>query len=102
MFQDMDCMGASCIFYVKVGELNHLERSQSQLVTVDKAGIGTQTLQHDMIVSVSFQYYPGDFLRQTSADILLLEERPFYMEQTSDFGSRTLQFISINKPKPSD
>jgi len=61
----MDCMEASCVFYVKVGKLNHLERNQIGLVTVNKPGIVRLTVQHDMIVSVSFMYYLGDFLRQT-------------------------------------
>jgi hypothetical protein len=74
MLQDMDSMEVSCIFYVKVGELNHLERSQIWLVTVNKAEIVRLTVQHDMNVSVSFMYYARDLLRQTSADILSLEE----------------------------
>ena len=73
MLQGMDSMDASCIFYVKVGMLNHLEHSQIWLVTVNKAGIVRLTIQHDMIVSVSFMYYPGDYLRLTSADILSLK-----------------------------
>jgi len=54
MMQDMDSMEASCILYVKVGMLNHLEHSQIWLVTDTKAGIVMLTVQHDMIVSVSF------------------------------------------------
>jgi len=79
MLQDLDSMEASCVFYVKVGKLNHLERSQIWLVTVNKGGIVRLTVQHDMIVSVSYMYYPGDFLRQTSAGVLFLKESPIYI-----------------------
>ena len=79
MLQDLDSMEASCVFYIKVGKLNHLEHSQIWLVTVNKAGIVRLTVQHTMIFSVSFMYYPGDFLRQTSAVVRFLEECPIYI-----------------------
>jgi hypothetical protein len=79
MLQDIDSMEASCVFYVKVGKLNHIECNRIWLVTVNKSGIVRLTVQHDMIVSVSFMYYPGDFLRQTSADVLFLEQGPIYI-----------------------
>jgi hypothetical protein len=97
MLQDMDSMEASCVMYVKVGKLNHLERNQMWLVTVNKAGIVRLTIQHDMIVSVGFMYYPGDFLRQISADILFLKEGPIYLLQLCDFRSCTPQFLPVNK-----
>jgi len=93
MFQDMDRMEASCVFYVKVGMLNHLEHSQIWLVTINKVGTVSLTVQYDLIVIVSFMHYPGDILRQTSADILSLEENAIYIWQSCDFGCRTLQFI---------
>jgi hypothetical protein len=74
MVQDMDSMEASWVFYIKAAKLNHLEYCQISLVTVNKAGIVRLTVQPDMIVSVSFMYYPGDLLRQTSADVLFLNE----------------------------
>jgi hypothetical protein len=79
MLQDMDSVEVSCVCYVKVGMLNHLERNQIWLVTVNIAGIVRLTVQHEMIVSVSFMKYPRDFLRQTSADVLFLEEFPIYI-----------------------
>ena len=79
MLQDMDSMEASCVFYVKVGKLNHLERNQIWLVTVNKAEIVRLTMQQDMIVSVSFMYYRRDFLWQTSANVLFLQEAPIYI-----------------------
>jgi len=54
MLQVMDNMEASCVFYVKVGTFAHLEQSNISLVTVNKSGIVTLTVQHDMIVSVIF------------------------------------------------
>ena len=79
MLQDMDSMEASCIFYVKVGMLKHLEHREIRLVTVNKTRIVRQTGRHDLIVSVSVMYYPGDLLRQTSVDILSLKQFPIYL-----------------------
>ena len=76
MLQVMDNMEASCVFYVKVGMFTHLEQSKISHLTVNKSGIVTLTVQHDMIVSVSFMLYPGDYLRQTSADDRSLELYP--------------------------
>jgi len=79
MLKDMDSIKTSCVFYVKVGMLNHPEHSQMRLVTVIIVGIVRLTVQHDLIVSVSFMYYPGDFLRHTPVDVLSLEECPIYI-----------------------
>jgi len=65
MLQDMENMEASCVFYVKVGMFTHLEQSKISLLTVNKLGIVRLTVQHDMIVSVIFMKYPGDYLRPT-------------------------------------
>jgi len=73
MLQDMDNMEASCVFYVKVGMFTHLEQSEISLLTVNELRIVGLTVQHDLIVSVSFISYPGDYLRQTPADVLSLE-----------------------------
>jgi len=54
MLQVMDNMEASCVFYVKVGTCTHLEQCKISLLTVNKSGIVTLTVQHDMIVSVIF------------------------------------------------
>jgi len=54
MLQVMDTMEASCVFYVKVGTFTHLEQSKISLLTVNKSGIVTLTVQHNMIVSVIF------------------------------------------------
>jgi len=54
MFQVMDNMEVSCICYVKVSMFTHLEQSTITLLTLNKSGIMTLTVQHDMIISVSF------------------------------------------------
>jgi len=54
MLQVMDNMEVSCIFYVKVSTFTHLELSKIALVTVNTSGIMTLTVQHNMIISVSF------------------------------------------------
>jgi hypothetical protein len=54
MLQVMDNMEASCVLYVKVGMFAHHEQGKISLLTVNKSGIVTQTVQHDMIVSVIF------------------------------------------------
>jgi len=76
MLQVMDNMEASCVFYVKVSTFTNLEQSKISLWTVNKPGIVMLTVHHDMIVSVIFMQYPGDYLRQTSADVLSLEQHP--------------------------
>jgi len=78
MLQDMDNMEASCIFYVKVSTFTHLEQSTTSLLTVNKSGIVRLTVQHYLIVSISFMYYPWDSLRETSATVFSLEQRPIY------------------------
>jgi len=54
MLQDMDNMEASCVIYVKVGTFTHLEQSKISLLTVNQLEIVRLTVQHDLIVSVSF------------------------------------------------
>jgi hypothetical protein len=76
MLQVMDNIEVSYVFYVKVSTLTHLEQSKIGLLTVNISGIVMLTIQHDMIVSVSFMLSPGDYLRQTSADVRSLERHP--------------------------
>ena len=54
MLQVMDNMEVSCVFYVKVSTFTHLEQSTIALLTLNELGIMMLTVQHDMIVSVSF------------------------------------------------
>jgi len=54
MLQVMDNIEVSCVFYVKVSTFTHLDQSKTALLTVNKSCIMTLTVQHDMIVSISF------------------------------------------------
>jgi hypothetical protein len=56
----------------------HLEQSKTTVLTINQSGIVRLNIRHDLIVSVSLMYYPGDYLRQASADVLSLEQRPDY------------------------
>jgi len=82
MLQDMDNMEASCIIYVKVGMFTYFEQTKICPLTVNQTGIVGLTVHYDWIVSVNFRYYPTDFLGQTSADILSLEECPMYIRES--------------------
>jgi hypothetical protein len=89
MLQGMDNMEASCIFYVKVSMCTHLAQSKTTLLTVSQSGIVRLIIRHDLIFGVSFMYYPGDHLRQTSADVLSLAQCPIYGYQSGDFSGGT-------------
>jgi len=78
MLQDMDNMEASCVFYAKVSMFTYLEQSKTSLLNANKLGIVRLTVQQDWIVSISCMYYPGDSLRQTTAEDLSLEQCPVY------------------------
>ena len=79
MLQNIDHKEASCVFHVTVSTFTHLKQSKTSLLTVSESAIVRLTIQYDLIVSISFMYYPWDSLRQTSADILLLEQWPIYI-----------------------
>lgn len=66
--------------------LNRREHSQIWPVTVNKAGIVRIPVQHDLIVSVSFMCHPGNCLRETSADILSLEQRQIWRNAKAKGG----------------
>jgi len=93
---------ASCVFYVKVCMFTQLEQSKICHLTVKKTGIVRLTVQHDGIVSIGFMNYPGDYLRQTSAVILSLEECPLYIWHCRDFSCDTPQFVLGNEPTTLD
>jgi len=97
MLQDMENMEASCVFHVKVGTFTQLEQSKICVFTVNTTGIVRLAVQHDWIVNVSFLHYPGDYLRQTSADILFLEECHIYIWQSWECGCHTPQFVPGKK-----
>jgi hypothetical protein len=63
MLQDIYDMKACCVFYVKVSKFTHLEQSKTTLLTINQSGMVRLIVPHDLIVSASFMYYPGDYLR---------------------------------------
>jgi hypothetical protein len=67
-------MEVSCIYYVKVGIFTHLEQSKIFVLTVNKTGIVRLTVKHELIVIVSFMYYPSNYVQQTSSAVLCLEQ----------------------------
>jgi hypothetical protein len=69
MLQVMNNIEVSCVIDVKVSTFTHFEQSKIGRLTVNKSGIATHSVQHDMIVRVSFMVYPGDYFRPTSADV---------------------------------
>jgi len=54
MFQDMDHMETSCIFYDKVGMFDQLEQPNICILTMTALGIVMQTIQYELIVSIWF------------------------------------------------
>jgi len=79
MLHGMDNMDRSYIFYVRIGKFTHLKQSKISLLTDNQWGIVRLTVQHDMIVSVVLMPYPGNHLRQPSADNHSFEQRPLTM-----------------------
>jgi hypothetical protein len=102
MFQVIDNMEVSCVVSVKVRKCTHLERSKIALSTVNKSRLITLTIQHDINASISFMSYHGEYLRQTSANVLSLELHPVIFQQLGDFGGCTLQLIPVIKHTTSD
>jgi hypothetical protein len=74
MLQGMDSMDASCIIWVNVGMFTHLGQCQIWDFTFHTTRIVKLPIPYDLIVSVRFMDYSGDYLRYTSADIVSLEE----------------------------
>ena len=102
MLQDVDNLEASCVFYVKVSTFTHPEQSKPALLTVNNSGMVRLTVQHDLIVSISFLDYPGGSLRQASADIFSLEQFPISSWPSCDFSCCSPRFISVNKETTTD
>jgi len=69
MLQHMDHMEASCVFDDEVGPLHQLEYSKIYGLPVTELGIAMLTVHHFMMFSVCSMNDPGDFVRQSSADV---------------------------------
>jgi hypothetical protein len=54
----------------------HYELSKTSLLRVDTSGLVRLAVHLDLIFSVSFRYYAGVSLRQTSADGFSLKQLP--------------------------
>jgi len=50
----MDDMVGSCVLYVKVGTFGQLEHNTICVLTITKMRIVMVTVQHDLIITVSF------------------------------------------------
>jgi hypothetical protein len=93
----MDHREASCILYVKIGTLDRPGQSTIGVLTVTIFGILMQTIYHFMMFSICVIYDRGKFLRQSSADILPVEDTADYISQMRDFNSRSPQFLLVNQ-----
>jgi hypothetical protein len=54
MLQIIDNMEASCAINVKVGKFIQFEQRKISLLTINKSGIVTLTVQHEMSISTIF------------------------------------------------
>jgi hypothetical protein len=102
MIQDMANMEARCILYGKVVTFVHLEQNKTSFLTVNITRIVRLMVQGDLIITISFMSSPGDQLKQTLADVVLLEQCSEYSRQPCHFGCHTHQFIHLNKHTISD
>jgi len=102
MLQDMDNMVASCIFYVKVRMFTCLEQRKPSFLSGNKLELVRLTVKHNLCVSLSFMYFPGNALRQTSADVRCLKQCLIYSCNSCDFGCRERQCIPVNQQTTSD
>jgi len=74
MLQVMGNRKASCIYYLEVGTITHLAQTKLSILPVNTSETVTLTVQHHMIVNVMFMQYPADYLRESSALVLSLEQ----------------------------
>lgn len=58
--QNIHTMESSCVSYVKVGKFPHLEQRKISHLSVNETEIITLNVQHNLILSVNFIYYPWD------------------------------------------
>jgi hypothetical protein len=71
--------------------------SKINVLTVTKMGMGMLIIQCDSIFSISFMWDPGDFLGQTSPEILARKAYPVYSRQSWDFRSYKPPWILLSK-----
>jgi len=102
MLQDMYHMEASCDFYVKVSKFDQLEQSNISVLTVISLGIVMRTIHYDWMANEWFMSDPGNVLRQTSPDVLSIEECPFYLYQHWDISCHSSRWIPVTKGTTAD
>jgi len=100
--QHMDHMEASCVFDDEVGPLHRLEYSKIYVLRVTELGIAMLTVHHFMMFRVCSMKDPGDFFRQSSADVPSVKQWPMYIPPTRDFGCRSQWFLPFNEHPTSD
>ena len=81
MLLAMDHREASCIVYVTVGMFHQLEQSTICILSVTRLGIEILTLPHNMMCCVWLMSVPRGGLRQTSADIISVDECPAHVSE---------------------
>jgi len=97
MLQHMDHMEANFVLYVKVGTFDQFEQSEICVLTFSTLGIVMLITQQYLKFSICFMYDPGDFLRQTSPDDLLVEDFHSNLLNQWDFGCCSHLFIGVNR-----
>jgi len=102
MLQDMDHMEASCIFCFEVGTLHRLEQCKISICTVSTLGIAMLPVHHYLMFSICLIQDPGDFLKESSADVLSIKRCAVYISQTRDYGDRSNWLITVNKHTTTD
>jgi len=90
----MDHIEVRC---VKVGMFDQIEQSKICVLTVTILGIVRLTLQHDLEFNICFFQDPGDFLTETSLDILPSKQCPLRVSQTSGFICCLPVFLCVHK-----
>ena len=97
MLPDMDYLEASRVVCGKVCMFDPLTQSKIFIFTVISFAILMLTLCYGLMIRMSFIQDPGEVLRQTSTDILSIEEFAFYIYQTCHFSCCSLQCIPADK-----
>lgn len=70
----MDSMEASYVIYVNVGTFNQREQHKICIITVSSVGIAILSVQHYMMLMISFMKDSRDIWRRTSLDIVWLKK----------------------------
>jgi hypothetical protein len=97
MLKDMDHMEAISVFYVKVGRFDPLEQDKICDLTITSFRILMLTIHYNLMVSVWFMEDTRNDIRQTSPDVLSIQECPYYIYETWNFSCCLLYCVPVNK-----